>query len=189
VARRSGSMSAGGLPQSTRVPACLSPTEPEYALPVQAETSPERQMQSVRVSRLCAGNKHTCATGGRVEGRWPCPLKRDVASGPADIAALCSPRHFAEGDQLCVWLGYKYQPALAQTHPPQQKQSVSVSRCGAGNKHTCAMGPAQPGGNPPRLRRPLLKRDVASSPCFRREPTSKVVLKSTCLCFCDSVVL
>ena len=102
MARRSGSMSAGGLPQSTRVPACLSPTEPEYALPVQAETSPERQMQSVRVNRLCAGNKHTCATGGRVEGRWPCPLKRDVASGPADIAALCSPRHCAEGDQLCV---------------------------------------------------------------------------------------
>jgi len=75
---------------------------------------------------------------------------------------VCHPqsqnRHYlCKQRQLCVWLGYKYQPALAQTHPPQQKQSVSVSRCGAGNKHTCAMGPAQPGGNPPRLRRPLLK--------------------------------
>jgi len=68
-----------------------------------------------------------------------------MASLPADIAAPCPARRCTEGDPLVVLLGYKPQPAQAQTHPQRHKQSVSVSRLGAGNKHTRVMGPARPG--------------------------------------------
>jgi len=61
-----------------------------------------------------------------------------MASLPADIAAPCPARRCTEGDPLVVLLGYKPQPAQAQTHPQRHKQSVSVSRLGAGNKHTRA---------------------------------------------------
>ena len=162
MARLSGSMSAGGLPQSTRVPACLSPTEPEYALPVQAETSPERQMQSVRVNRLCAGNKHTCATGGRVDGRWPCPC---VAGLQISTCTCTDAPATAKAVSLCEQVRRGEQAHMRNGAGPARREPTSAS------------------STAPEARRGL------SSPCFRREPTSKVVLKSTCLCFCDSVVL